>query len=1038
MILVHGVCHHGALVVWAEASDAADALPARYPDAITHRPHPFAAAASVLAKAIRSTEPDLRITARRARPVAMWLPSTPDAPAASSRIIESTAECDPGAMRRVPWTVPALCLAPTEAIALLRAVCRDRNLAAGVFAATDLRFWAEDAFRFAAALVARQQFLPGIALDPQGARAVWEPVCTGDDGERLATIAARMPGSARAATDPDAPAAPDDPSVEVLRQALTALVDQLVRSTVSADGRPADRSGADSHDLWLEALLGADGRLDSSVDAEHMADQIARWRRPVDAAERSPFKLCFRLEEPETALDADSSADTDPQPEDAWRVRYLLQPHSDPSLLISAADGWQSDIGQMVPTAVPESGARESLLVGLGQAAGISTRVADSLERANPDGFSLNTTEAYDFLSEEALALEEAGFGVLLPSWWARKGTRLRLSARANTSAPAMQSSSGIMSLDAIADVDWDLALGEHRLTADEIEALATMKAPLVRLRGQWIALSSNEIQEAMRFWQTRGEHPSTLRDIVQMHIGMPGGGGPQLDHVEAAGPLADLLGRLSGGDTALTDIDAPAAFAGTLRPYQARGYAWLWFLRHWGLGGCLADDMGLGKTIQALALFQRDWESGSDIPTLLVCPTSVINNWIKEASRFTPDLPVMVHHGPRRARGEAFDERAGSHALVVTSYGLLQRDIEFLRERSWQGVVLDEAQQIKNPHTAQARAARSLTADYRVALTGTPVENHLGDLWSVMEFLNPGFLGTLTDFKRNFLVPIQAERDADAAQRLRRATGPFMLRRVKTDRAIIKDLPEKFEGKTYCALTAEQASLYRAVLIDTEESLEHAEGIDRRGLILGVMTKLTQVCNHPAHFLGDDSAIAGRSGKLNRLIEMITETLASGERALIFTRFVTMGTMLQRHLQEVLGTEVLFLHGGVPRASRDRMVDRFGDSDGPPLFVLSLRAGGTGLNLTAANHVFHFDRWWNPAVENQATDRAYRIGQERNVQVHKFMCAGTLEDRIDEMIDHKRELSDQIVDGGERWLTELSNDDLRAVLTLSRDAVRG
>ncbi len=1038
MILVHGTCHHGALVVWAEASDAADALSGGYPDAITHRPHPFAAAASVLAKAIRSTEPDLRITARRARPVAMWLPSTSDAPAASSTIIESTADGDPGAIRRAPWTVPALRLEPTETVALLRAVCRDRNLASGVFAGTDLRFWAEDAFRFAAALVARQHFLPGIALDPQGARAVWEPVCTGEDGERLATIAARMPGSARAATDPHAPSAPDDASVEVLRQALTVLVDQLVRSTVSAADRPAGGLSAESHDLWLEALLGADGRLDRSVDAEHMADQVARWRHPVAAAERSPFRLCFRLEEPETALEADSSPDADPPPEDAWCVRYLLQPHSDPSLLISAADGWQPDMGQMVPSAASESGARESLLLGLGQAAGISTRVAGSLEHANPDGFSLNTAEAYDFLSEEALALEEAGFGVLLPSWWARKGTRLSLSARTNTSAPAMQSSSGIMSLDAIADVDWDLALGDDRLTADEIEALATMKAPLVRLRGQWIALSSNEIQEAIRFWQTRGEHPSTLRDIVQMHIGMPASGGPQLDNIEAAGPLADLLERLSGGDAALTDIDAPSAFAGTLRPYQARGYAWLWFLRRWGLGGCLADDMGLGKTIQALALLQRDWESGSDMPTLLVCPTSVINNWIKEASRFTPDLPVMVHHGPRRARDEAFDERAGSHALVVTSYGLLQRDIEFLRERSWRGVVLDEAQQIKNPHTAQARAARSLTADYRVALTGTPVENHLGDLWSVMEFLNPGFLGTLTDFKRNFLVPIQAERNADAAQRLRRATGPFMLRRVKTDRAIIKDLPEKLEAKTYCALTAEQASLYRAVLIDTEESLRHAEGIDRRGLILGVMTKLTQVCNHPAHFLGDDSAIEGRSGKLNRLIEMIAETLASGERALVFTRFVTMGTMLQRHLQEVFGTEVPFLHGGVPRASRDRMVDRFGDTDGPPLFVLSLRAGGTGLNLTAANHVFHFDRWWNPAVENQATDRVYRIGQERNVQVHKFMCAGTLEDRIDEMIDHKRELSDQIVEGGERWLTELSNDDLRAVLTLSRDAVRG
>ena len=330
------------------------------------------------------------------------------------------------------------------------------------------------------------------------------------------------------------------------------------------------------------------------------------------------------------------------------------------------------------------------------------------------------------------------------------------------------------------------------------------------------------------------------------------------------------------------------------------------------------------------------------------------------------------------------------------------------------------------------------MRADYRVALTGTPVENHIGDLWSIMEFLNPGFLGTPADFKRDFFIPIQLERDDDAAQRLRRATGPFMLRRLKTDRTIIQDLPEKLEGKTYCSLTAEQASLYRAVLLDTEESLQHAEGIDRRGLILATLTRLTQVCNHPAQFLGDESVIGGRSGKLDRLTEMIEEVLAGDERALVFTRFVTMGGILQQHLQETFGREVLFLHGGVPKAQRDRMVDRFQEADGPPLFILSLRAGGTGLNLTAANHVFHFDRWWNPAVENQATDRAYRIGQERNVQVHKFICAGTLEDRIDEMIDRKREIAEHIVGAGEGWLTELSNDELRNVLALSRDAVRG
>ena len=1032
MIVIHGTRHDSALMVWAEMAQDTVAAPATGSSG-TQRPpaHPFAADAASLAGVLRSADAELRVTARRVRPLTMWLPTQDDGPAPSSALV-APADDAGGPTHTAPWAVPALRLEPGESVALLRAVSREGNLAAGTFAGADLRYWA-DAFRFAAALVVRQQFLPGIARGPNGARAVWEPVFTGDDGERLAAIAARMPGAARASTDLDVTAAPDHPAIEVLGGAVATLLDHLVRSSITATARATNRDSQSAHDLWLAALLAADGRLARGVDADRIAAQIAEWRRPIATAERSPFRLCFRLEEP------DASPGADLAPNDAWYVRYLLQPYADPSLLIPSADGWDGGVDGHLAPAYGAIDTREFLLSELGQAAGISTRVARSLEHVRPDGFSLDTEQAHDFLSEEALALEEAGFGVLLPSWWARKGSRSRLTARATVRAPKLQAGSGLLSLDTIADVDWDVALGGERITMEEIEALARMKAPLVRLRGRWVALSSTEIQEALGFWKAQPGHQSTLRDIVQMQIGTVGASdGIEIGGIESAGPLGDLLAQLRGADTAFTDIDPPSAFAGTLRPYQVRGYAWLWFLRQWGLGGCLADDMGLGKTIQALALIQRDWETDNGGPTLLVCPTSVINNWRKEAERFTPDLPVLVHHGPRRARGAAFHARAERHALVVTSYGLLQRDIEFLRERPWRGVVLDEAQQIKNSETAQARAAHSLNAGYRVALTGTPVENHVGDLWSIMEFLNPRFLGTPADFKRDFFIPIQVERDDDAAQRLRRATGPFMLRRLKTDRTIIQDLPEKLEGKTYCSLTAEQASLYRAVVLDTEESLQDAEGIDRRGLILAALTKLTQVCNHPAQFLGDGSAIGGRSGKLGRLTEMIEEVLAGGERALVFTRFVTMGGMLQQHLQETFGREVLFLHGGVPKAQRDRMVDRFQEAGGPPLFILSLRAGGTGLNLAAANHVFHFDRWWNPAVENQATDRAHRIGQERNVQVHKFICAGTLEDRIDEMIDRKREIAEQIVGAGEGWLTELSNDELRNVLALSRDAVRG
>ena len=446
---------------------------------------------------------------------------------------------------------------------------------------------------------------------------------------------------------------------------------------------------------------------------------------------------------------------------------------------------------------------------------------------------------------------------------------------------------------------------------------------------------------------------------------------------------------------------------------------------------------MGLGKTIQTLALLAREQERGEKRPVLLVCPSSVIGNWQREAARFTPDLKVLRHHGPDRLCGDAFVEEAGRNALVVTNYALLPRDYATLRRVAWAGVVLDEAQNIKNPDTRQSQAARALAADYRLALTGTPVENHVGDLWSIMDFLNPGLLGTRAAFRDRFLRPIQSGVDPSGRERLRRATGPFVLRRLKTDRTVIADLPEKIEGRVYCPLTREQAALYAAVLQELETALGDVRGIARRGLVLATLTRLKQICNHPVNYLdGDEADLGGRSGKLDRLGEMIEEVVASGEHALVFTQFARMGELLQRHLGQMFGFEPLFLHGRVPLRDRDRMVATFQAGEGPPVFVLSLRAGGTGLNLARANHVFHFDRWWNPAVENQATDRAFRIGQTRNVMVHKFICAGTLEDRIDAMITAKSAMAAEVVGSGESWLTELSDEELKEALALAPRSV--
>jgi SNF2 family DNA or RNA helicase len=547
------------------------------------------------------------------------------------------------------------------------------------------------------------------------------------------------------------------------------------------------------------------------------------------------------------------------------------------------------------------------------------------------------------------------------------------------------------------------------------------------------VLLDPAQIKDVLDRVKQRGLTAS-VRDIVRMALA--GAEDAEPAGVIAQGWIQDLLDRL-GERAALEELAPPSGLHGSLRPYQSRGYAWLAFLRRWRLGACLADDMGLGKTIQTLALLLHDKEISEEKPTvLLVCPTSVIGNWQREAARFAPDLKVLVHHGGGRSKTGMLRKACLAHDLVITSYALLPRDVDALKSVPWSGLVLDEAQNIKNPETRQARAARALDAGYRVALTGTPVENTIGDLWSIMEFLNPGFLGAQARFKRRFFEPIHTRRDAEAMAYLKALTGPFILRRLKTDKAVIDDLPEKQEMKVFCTLTQEQASLYAAVVEDSLLAIAGSDGIRRRGMVLATLSKLKQVCNHPAQFLGDGSALAGRSGKLARLTEMLEEVLAVGEGALVFTQFTAMGAIIKTHLQETFGREAPFLHGGVGKSKRDRLVDRFQHREGPAVFLVSLKAGGTGLNLTAANHVFHYDRWWNPAVEQQATDRAFRIGQTRQVQVHKFLCLGTLEERIDEMIETKKAISEAIVGAGETWLTGLSTDELRDLLSLRREAV--
>jgi SNF2 family DNA or RNA helicase len=456
-------------------------------------------------------------------------------------------------------------------------------------------------------------------------------------------------------------------------------------------------------------------------------------------------------------------------------------------------------------------------------------------------------------------------------------------------------------------------------------------------------------------------------------------------------------------------------------------------FLDRLGLGACLADDMGLGKTIQLLALELHARAGGTRAPTLLICPLSVLGNWQREALTFAPGLRVKVLHGADRPDPPALAEGCD---ILLTTYATATRDVDALAAIDFDRVVLDEAQHIKNSASAAAHAVRRLRARHRVALTGTPVENRLAELWSILDFLNPGLLDSAYTFRARYAVPIERYADEGAAARLRHATRPFMLRRVKSDPAVIDDLPDKRHTRHLCSLTIEQATLYRAVLDDMLERLKQGDDVRHKGVVLAAMTKLKQVCNHPAQLLGDGSPLPGRSGKLERLEEILDRILADGERALCFTQFARFGALLTPHLAARFGVPVRYLHGGTPRGARDAMVAAFQADPRPGIFLLSLKAGGTGLNLTAANHVVHVDRWWNPATEAQATDRAFRIGQQRDVQVHTLLCLGTLEERIDRMIADKGALAERVVGTGEGWLTSLSTGELQDLLTLAPEAV--
>lgn len=942
-------------------------------------------------------------------------------------------------------SVPTLRFGPVDAIDVLTsATHRSQH---GAEMGDSILFW-RSAAKLVLELLALQQFVPSIHSAGEGQyRGFWRVVV--DDAatsDRLHKLIVSMPAVCRSMAADDGDGAGRQ-AASILEDFLWRTVDAQVRRSLEGDELAhglRDDSGApaSAQTVWLRAL----------VQQDPMLGGPAHWRADVHSAVREwvsrlepeapgrTCRTCIQLHPPELPDEVDDELDVAAEPSEPWRLTLHMQAVDDASLVVDADRLIEeaSTLPQILQR--PFDSGPAQLREDLAKAERFFPRLHFEADEAIPSSIPLSLEEAYAFLRDAAPMLESEGMVIWVPRWWRSSRPRLRMELNIGPAEEGASPTAANMSLDALVSFDWKVAVDDATLSEDDLRALAEAKTPLVRIQGRWTEVQSADLTKALSFLEERGSGKMTVFEALRQYYaaddletGLPASG------LNATGWVEQLL-RAADTVEHYEELSQPVGFQGELRPYQLKGVAWLWFLTRLGVGACLADDMGLGKTIQLLALLLHEREIGeAKGPTLLIVPTSLVGNWHREAERFSPQLRVLVHHGLDRLSGARFAEEAGASDIVVSTYALAHRDFEELSKVSWHRIVLDEAQNIKNAAAKQSQAARKLPAIHRVAMTGTPVENRLSELWSILDFLNRDYLGSATDFRKRFAVPIERYHDTDRMTRLRELIRPFVLRRIKSDPNVEVDLPEKMEMKVFCNLTSEQAALYEAIVGEMMSQIDRSEGMQRRGLILATLVKLKQVCNHPVQFLGDGSALGDRSGKCNRLREMLEEVVAEGDRALVFTQYRQMGDLLKGMLESSLGVEPLFLHGGTPRLQRDKLIERFQSGDTKaPIFLLSLKAGGYGLNLTAASHVFHFDRWWNPAVEDQATDRAHRVGQDKRVQVHKFVCIGTLEERIDTLLEEKRALAQNIVGTGEEWLTELSTDQLRELFSLSREAVAG
>ncbi|MGR8009696.1 DEAD/DEAH box helicase [Streptomyces hypolithicus] len=843
------------------------------------------------------------------------------------------------------------------------------------------------AARFALRLLADGRLHP--ALTPAGYDSWQAGPFTAAQRQTLDALAAAFPPHAHCLPEPGPPPVRIAEPVALIRQFCDAVADDLVRAPAAP--------------LAMGALPYA-WRETRAVPA------LREWAEETAAAFTADISVSLRVDVPEGRR---------------RQFRAVLQLHTaaDPALVIEVARLW-SEPAEVERLLGPR--AETETLLALRRGARAWPPLQRFLKDAAPDQLRLTDDEAFELLGDATDALRAAGIDV----HWPRELVKaLTASAEIGQRTAPGSSAGGLLDADALLDFRWQISLGGEPLTEAEMDALAEARRPLVRLRDQWVVADPRLVARAKR----RRMEPLTPMEALSAALTGEVERDGETFSCAAVGALGDLVARIRDPESR-TPAPQPAALKATLRDYQKRGLAWLAEMCELGLGGCLADDMGLGKTITLLALhLHRQSDPATAGPTLVVCPASLLGNWQREAARFAPTVPVRRYHGgDRHLKDLAGDE------IVLVTYGVLRRDREVLAETAWSLVAADEAQHVKNPYAVTARELRALPTRARVALTGTPVENNLSELWALLDWTTPGLLGSLSAFRDRHARPIEAGEDPEAAERLSRLVRPFLLRRKKSDPGIAPELPPKTETDRVVPLTAEQAGLYEAVVRETMAKIAESEGIARRGLVLKLLTALKQICNHPAQYLKEHSLrqstpLRSRSGKLDLLDELLDTITAEGESVLVFTQYKQMAALLEKHLAE-RGIPTLFLHGGTPVARREDMVDRFQRGE-VPVFLLSLKAAGTGLNLTRASHVVHYDRWWNPAVEDQATDRAYRIGQDQPVQVHKLIAEGTVEDKVAKLLDSKRALADAVVGSGEAALTELSDADLAELVALGRQS---